>query len=516
SLQKIAALPEEERTALLNKMVKKIRKEQGLKEEPVTAGGLNNAPVAPDLFNNSSQRGEWYFYNNSLKTRGAEQFKQIWGTRPNVDGWRRFSTINQQLANNMMNAADVAANSNNPADNVPTSSTLEANLPTTPEALQKSNDSIKSALFTLGAVYLNEANDYLNAINTLEELRRRFPYFDKMDEVLFNLYYAYSKSGNASQAAQVKKLLNDKYGTSRFASIVNTGKDPSAKVSQSPEATIDYEAIYNIFIEGRFAEALEAKRKADAKHQTNYWQPQLLYIEAVYHAKQRDDSAAKLALQTLIAQEQNSPLGKKGQGLLQAISRRTEIENELANYQMQNAAEQLVVQQNPIPQPAPVEKKEVVANVAETPKPIQKVIDTVAKQLIAPPPPIAGFTFKGDAQHFAVVILNKVDPVFINEAKNAFLRFNKEKFYNQPLDVSFANLNADTRLLLIGNFANAQAATEYVQQAKISAKSDIIPWLAADKYSFSVITTPNLEVLQTNQDLNSYKKFIEQHLPGKF
>jgi hypothetical protein len=153
---------------------------------------------------------------------------------------------------------------------------------------------------------------------------------------------------------------------------------------------------------------------------------------------------------------------------------------------------------------------------AET-TPIQKPIDTVAKKpVINTPPPVAGFTFKPEAQHFALVLLTKVDPVFVNEAKNAFARFSKEKFHSIPLDVNFANFNSDVRLLLIGNFPNAQAATDYVDQAKRQARTDIIPWLTADKYHFSIITSTNLEVLQANQDLISYKKFIDQHFPGKF
>ena len=37
-----------------------------------------------------------------------------------------------------------------------------------------------------------------------------------------------------------------------------------------------------------------------------------------------------------------------------------------------------------------------------------------------------------------------------------------------------------------------------------------------DKYSFSLITDNNLEVLLNKKDLLQYKKFLEQNLPGKF
>ena len=126
------------------------------------------------------------------------------------------------------------------------------------------------------------------------------------------------------------------------------------------------------------------------------------------------------------------------------------------------------------------------------------------------------FTFNSEVPHFAVVILNKVDVVFGNEARNAFNRFNKEKFYNQPLEVVNLNLDPENKLLLIGNFVNAQGAIEYLQKTKPVAGKEIIPWLKADKYSFTIVSQQNLDLLKSNLKLEEYRKFIEQHLPGKF
>lgn len=514
SVQKIAAMPEAERNAFLNRMVKQLRKQQGLKDEPITSGRSTTTTI-PDLFTGQA-KGEWYFYNNNLKNQGSQQFKQIWGSRPNVDNWRRFSSVSQQLVtNNPNNTRDVVDPNNLMDDDIPNVEALSSNLPLTAEGLQKSNDSIVNALNTLGSIYLNEARDFKSAIETLEELRSRFPDFEKMDEVLFNLYYAYTKAGDISKASQIKRLITEKYPNSRFASIVTIGKDPAAKTSQSPEATRDYESVYNSFIEGNFTKALEDKKRADSTYKTNYWQPQLLYIEAVYHLKQREDSLAKNVLQTLVTQNANTPLGKKAENLLQVLARRQQIETELAQYQIQNSADvpavqqqEILKQQPVITPPAVVKKDSVIA------KPIQKPADTIAKKTVTPPP-AAAFTFNASEPHYAIVLLNKVDPVFVGEAKNAFNRFNKEKLYNQPLDVQLADVNAENRLVLVGSFANASAAVDYIQMVKKLAASEIVPWLAADKYSFSIITSGNLTILKTNPDVNAYKKFVAQYFPGK-
>ena len=126
------------------------------------------------------------------------------------------------------------------------------------------------------------------------------------------------------------------------------------------------------------------------------------------------------------------------------------------------------------------------------------------------------FMFDPAAKHSAMIILDKVDPMFVNEAKNAFNRYNQEQYYNQPLQITVASLDSTHQLMLIGDFNNAQEALDYALKAKRLAPNEIIPWLKPEKYSLSIVTTPNLEILQDNKNLTMYRKFLEQNLPGKF
>ena len=111
----------------------------------------------------------------------------------------------------------------------------------------------------------------------------------------FNLYYCYNKQGDAAKAAELKKLMGEKYAQSNFTTILMTGKNPQSKQA-NPEATAAYENIYDLFIEGNFQQAIDKKKEADSVYGKNYWTPQLLYIESVYYIKQRQDSVAALFL----------------------------------------------------------------------------------------------------------------------------------------------------------------------------------------------------------------------------
>jgi tetratricopeptide (TPR) repeat protein len=585
SLQRIAAMPDEERTAYLNKLSKRLLKEMGLHDVPLTSGGLPNNNTT-DLFASSS-KGEWYFYNTNLKTQGAAQFKQVWGNRPNADNWRRFANVSQQLTAKVPTntQGNQTSNPTVAVDNTPSVANLVKNLPLTEAQLKLSHDSISNALFGLGAVLLNEAEDYLSTIDALEKLRSHYPSYSNMSEVLFNLYYAYKKAGNEVEANRIKQLLLSQYPSSRFAGILSTGKDPAAN-SKSEEATKTYNDIYNLFIEGRFEEAVTAKKQADSIYKTNYWQPQLLYIESVYHIRQREDSVAKNILQTLIGQDPNAPMAKKAQTMIDVLNRRAQIEDELSRYQIQRVEDttnanpvQPIVQNSPIKKDTvaakpvvlnpvkndtlankqivsvPLVKKDSVVKKQDvvTVAPVKK--DTIAKKDIAsnstarkdtvtkkinapvntnptvkqsvvvtapvvntPPKPQrkpGEYYFDSTVKHHAAIILDKVDPLFVTEVRNAYTRFNRER-YAQTFPMNVVDMDATRKIVLIGDFASAQEALNYMQTAKQAAASEVMPWLKADKYSFSIISDENLPLLQEKKDLEQYRKFLVQNLPNKF
>jgi outer membrane protein assembly factor BamD (BamD/ComL family) len=395
---------------------------------------------------------------------------------------------------------------------------LTKRLPITPEQVKVSNDSIQSALYTLGNLYVNELEDYTSAIETFEQLRVRFPQPENLEQVLFQLYYSYTKSGDLAKAAAIKKLMQEKFPANRLTDIVTTGKDPATD-KPSSEVTKTYEAIYDQFIEGKFEEAITAKKAADSTYKTNYWSPQLLYIEAVYHIRNREDSTAKKLLNTLIQQNGGAPIAAKAENMIQVLSRRAQIESELASLNIQRPVEDTFYVE-PMPVVPKAERKEVVTAAPKDTlvnKPVIK--KTATDSLIGKPLVVRSnslYSFNASSPHSAVIILSKVDVVFGNETRNAFNRYNREKYFNQPLQGTLINLNDETKLLVISNFTNAQGAIDYVQSAKALAATQIVPWLKVDKYSFSIISKDNLKAVTEAKDFAPYQKFLDQNLPVKF
>jgi len=511
SLQRIAALPEEERKDFVKKLVKEIRKNQGLKEETTTGAGP--AFTAPTLFPSVQPKGEWYFYNAASKSRGLSEFKARWGTRPNIDNWRRSATLNAAIQNNASqkdNAASGNQGTSTGASGAVNYDDLYANIPLTPEQLKASNDSLQEALFNMGKIFVQEIEDCNAGTETLEGLRSRFQAFDKMDEVLFHLYYCYNKNGETTKAAAIKKLMGDKFGSSNFTTIVSTGKNP--KSGTNKDATKTYERIYDLFIEGKFDQAVAEKKVADSQYGKNYWTPQLLYIEAVYYIRQRNDSAATRILNSIVTLFPKTPLAAKATNLMNVLNRRNQIEAELNSLSVTRVSENNVAPTQPV--------------VAVTPPVIKDSAKTQPVTNNTNPPPVTNtappgnttpaYTFNAAEPCNVVMVLTQVDPVFCTEARNAFTRYNRDTYYNKTMKADLLEVDKSNRLLLMSPFKDVQEAVAYVESTRPKLAFDILPWLKSGKYYFLLITDTNLELLKTHKNIDAYKAFLDKQLPGKF
>lgn len=558
SLQQLAALEEDDRKDKVKKIVKMLRRQQGLKDEGVVTTGSLSATqnTSPSLFSDNN-RGEWYFYNNTARQKGLNDFKAKWGTRKNTDNWRRSAAQNAVVNNPVTNSqtpgmATSTANADSANSTEITFDALYERIPLTPEKIKQSNDSIYNALFEMGTTFIQELDDCQRGTAALEELRTRFPQAPKMDEVLFNLYFCYNRNGETSKATDIRKLMATQFSKSNFNTIISTGKNPQA-AGPKPEATRVYEKIYDLFIEGSFADAVAQKRSADSIYGRNYWTPQLLYIEAVYYIKQREDSVAKKVLNNIITQFAGNPLAPRATTLLDVLHRRAEIEEELRNLVINMPAEDTTQQvtapvvTTPTPQiaqPPAIVKADIKMPVTKgslnvslpsqgAPAMVQKPVKIVDDSLfvvkdtavvnkdsliIADKPVPAGspFSFEAETPHYVVIILNKVDPVFVSEARNAFYRYNRDTYYNKTMQAELVEIDNDNRLLLISPFKNAIEAVAYIDQTRPKTSTEIVPWLKGGKYTYSIITEKNLEVLKDSKDINAYTQFLEKMVPGKF
>ena len=599
SLQRITALPQPQRDAYIRKLVRTLRRQQGLRDEADSnfAGNapLTNNNTVPDLFASGGNATDWYFDNPGLKAKGYSDFKTKWGNRTNVDNWRVASlarnNFGPRTGNRITPDVSDSAGRSLPAGNTIDFKTLLSHLPLTPEKMKTSMDSIEGALFALGRTYQDGIADYPYAINSYDSLLTKFPETRRREESLFNLYYCYLKLGDEENARRVLGLLNQKYPNGAFTARLNNpdsadGGAGSIKV----KATEQYEKVYNDFIEGQFGQAIEEKRVADSLYGDRYWTPQLLYIESVYFIRTRQDAQARTVLTGITTKWPKTPMAAKATTLLDVLNRRRQIEDYLTRLQVtravdddtitvapqidtaaQNAANRrprlvrndsnLLVKNIPGAKPAvagPGDKLKAdtaslnkinmdagrLANLHRLQDSLQQALlkasadslqaailkrktDSIAaavKKLQADSIQLAAklhnlnsaFTLTPDQGHSVLMVMDKVDPVYVSEAANAFSRYNTEMYYSKFYKTENASLSDSLKLMIISQFANAGDALDYMKNMKALAPREIVPWLPAGKYSFLIISNSNLGLLLKNKDMNAYKQFVQAAYPGTF
>ena len=529
SLQMLAALPAAERDAFIKKMVKKYRKENGLKEEDDFAGNTlitfadrNKEPV--DLFKASAANtGDWYFYNSSLRMKGFNEFKTKWGKRTNADNWRRKSAIDANVNNtgNGLSSLDPSApdplnkKGNTGANEKITEYSFDglmAELPLSKEKIDTSNVVIAKNLFEAAQIFQNELQDYEQAIALYEDFVKRFPTDFKIPDVYYGLAYCYNKLGSSAKASLYSNLLKTNFAGSDATKVL---LNPSLlkKGEKNPEVTARYETVYNMFVEGNFAQAINAKKKADSTYGNNYWSPQLLYIEAVYLIKERQDSAAISVLKNIETLYPTSALQPKATTLISVLQRRNEIEKYLTDLQVTRLTDDQIVIAD--------DKKPAVVKAPSKPEVVKMTVPVIVKSVMTDSiktPSIyinKSFTLSPEKPHFVAMILDKVDGVYVNEAKNAFARFNKESMATINVSINRDTIDASKSLLLFQPFANAAEALKYFDRIKKAAASEV-SWLQPAKYSFIIISDDNLLLLKTNKDIISYKQLLNTNFGNKF
>ncbi len=521
SLQALAKLSENDRNAAVKKMVRYLRKLKGLKDEPdVNINPAVQLQSAPTLF--STNKGDWYFNNSTLKSQGYGQFRANWGNRPNVDDWQRQEAIQKMLSskaplnggeNGDENTSNSGDGTNANADNISFAG-LMSNIPLTEDLMKASNQKIMDALFENGLAFQNQLENYPAAVESYGTLFNRFPGYNKKAEALFNLYYSYYKIGNKTSADSAKNALLNQFPESEWAVKLKNPTSANA-VKQPDAATLKYKDIYTLFIEGEFEKAKMEKAAADSVYGQTYWTPQLLYIESIYYVSKREDSVAINSLENLAKLFPQSPLAEKANTMIDVLRRRKDIEDYLTALQITRLKddESPVVDLTPVQTTIQKPNTKVDSMIVNPVKQVTKNILDTSHQANAV---VRTYEFDAKQPQFVTILLDKVAPVFINEARNAFDKYNKINFYNQKLTVTTQKIDDRYSVVLIGPFAGASEAIDYVDKTRPVAGSRIISWLTPDKFKYTILSQYNLDIMKATGDVDSYKQLLEKVLPGKF
>lgn len=224
SLLKLSELPEDKRIEAVKAEIERIHKEQEeaqkkLEEEARQQEERDKSAAmaaAANLALGETLDQSWYFYNNTLISKGKLDFQKLWGGRPLEDDWRRANKVSSgfELEEDNEEMERAAADEENGG---PVTAQADAELdsylrqiPTTDAMKQASNEAIEEALYNLYLVYDTRIYNKRLANDTYNELLRRYPkttfgqrkdntdvQTEQQAEMLYTEAYEAFKSGNS-------------------------------------------------------------------------------------------------------------------------------------------------------------------------------------------------------------------------------------------------------------------------------------------------------------------------------
>jgi len=319
SLQKIAALPEIERTVFLRKLYKQLRKEK----DDTGTDKIADAGATFDLFS-SGANTDFYFLNKAQRSNGLTTFKTTWGNRQNSDNWRRQAALDAAIgASNVNVTAATSDFASKDSSSAISFDALAESIPTGPKQLEASNEKWAKALLDNAQIFQLTLSDYPSAIKAYSFYTSKFVTNNSLDIVYHNLALCYRVIGNQNKADSVQKLFEVTFPSSKLL----VKKEPI--FNNSTSADLSYHIIYEHFSKGEYEKALALKEEVTNKYGKDIWAPQFLFMEATLLMKNKEDSTAAIKLSKITANYPGSAIAKKAAAILEVLKQREKIEKEI-------------------------------------------------------------------------------------------------------------------------------------------------------------------------------------------
>ncbi|MDI9358471.1 MAG: hypothetical protein QM528_05960 [Phycisphaerales bacterium] len=534
SLQKLASLPENILHDRLLEFIKDAKKKLNKRERDSIENLINPNVQLGDNFSFLSDtiqngNGLFYFNNPTVRNEGVKTFNKIWGTKKANDYWAITAKEQAQFDQlNIQNSRFIkAANINKQNEpvvksKIPTVDELLQTLPLTNNSLKESNTMMEDAFYNNGVLLTTYLDDYPTAIINFEQLLKRYAETPRKPEVLFYLSYLYQKVGNNYALQETKKELLKNYSQTDWGKKFQAAQQGIDYRDSSQQINDVYEKIYDHFIEGNFEVAFqEQNEQHDLFNRKNKWVEQLLFIESVYYISRGRDSVGIRTLEKIINNYPKSGLVDRAETLIALLRKKKSVEDAVKKIEVPDVLPENYFAKKAdlyTPRVVTLLKKDSVLHISQEPK-MRKYLTNIKLLNNA-----QYESFKVGPYYInpldterIVIVLNKVDALFINEVRNSIIIYNTtQNNKSTRYACRIYNINNNLSFISIDSFAGLGTAMDYYKKLKKALPNSLITWLEPSKYDLFVINRPCFDSLLRRQDVNNYRQVFDSTLQKLF
>lgn len=474
SLQVLASMGEKQR---LRKIEEIVQKEQEAEEEKRREEEMRNSnPFAQEgsiTANNQGavKGGQWYFYNQNLRSVGVRDFSNQFGNRKLEDNWRRLDkeTVNnfdgsKNGEDELEEGGEVTASAEEEADSKVQQ--YLANVPLTEEAMAKSDLMIIDAFINVGAIYKDNFQDYHQAEVELKELLKRYPDLELKSRVWYMLYRINVLAEDETDAQYYKNLIKQEFPDSEYARLVDgmlAGGEQDAS-----KAKLYYIKTFKSYKESQYKKSLTMADSGAVAFGNTEQGPQFLMVKALSQGKTGETESMIATLTVVSNQYASTEQGKEAARILAQIGTGKEEEGkEEAEKPNASATEQAEVKEKESP---------------------YKVTDN-------------------DPHKYILVVPNTKG--LVSNMTIAVADFNKKYFKNSSLKTKAVYINPSEQMILVSGLADKKVALSYVEnmnQQKVASKG-----LGGAAVKHFVISNTNFQTFYSTKDFEGYESYYKEN-----
>lgn len=483
SLLRLADMDSIHRNAIIDQVIEDYKEEQKRLEEQreiqqqiALNGGNDNSGSAVPTGND----GNWYFYNNTTRNRGMNDFKVKWGNRMLEDYWfisnkqsfaqeepqkelteEELALMSEEERESYLKALEISKDTTQytPLDR----GYYLKQIPFTQGAKDQANQQIAEALNNVGFIYYNDLSDYPRSIEAYSELTERYP--DNSNEVSawYYLYKMHSSRKETADAEKYKNLVLTKYPDSNQAKII---LDPEYFIKaneRGAEAEQLYAKTFEAYQNGQYQRVMMNVKKARQQFDGDtLYMPRFEFLNAISLGYVEVVDSMAYSLLRLI---QTYPESSIKPFALDVLLKANDMYDLGLNIESARPKDDKIVEK-------------------ESP-----------------------YTFRPNDEYFVLVICNK--KVRINPLKVRLSDFNKNNFRMDQLKIKNLMLNKDDAMLTVEKFENVDKALDY--QTALFLNDYVFGGIDEENYKVLIISVSNYPIFYQEKNVDEYLDFWHQY-----
>ena len=468
-------------------------------------------------------KSDFYFDNPQNVSMGVTNFIKKWGDRPNVDNWRRKTTIqlaktspaktnidsvqkNIPLNSKVIENAKLVGNKKNKTTLQTQDSTdqLTIQLIQTESDLKQSQISWNKNSLSIAKIFLYELNDFEKALPRYQAVIQNDIEPATTESALLDLASHYMHIGQSTTSDSLIAIITRQFPEGIYVQKKQAKENLDRIDKNSAEA---YKAAYFLAQIGDWEQFGAQMDSVQKQFKGTKWNTPYQFLKVKMHAQLGKDSLAIEYCNQIIAQNKSESIKARAKNIITEINNRKVTEAYLAALKIVqptkvvNTKEETIVQSK-----APINKLKTDSNFKSSPNlkmAVNTKIDSTLSNAIA-----NQITFTNDSleQHYIALQTMNVSAAFVKEIQNAFKDFNTETFRQLNLTVTYVQFTDQSYIVWIGPFTNASDGLAYINKVKPRLSTEIISFIAKKQYDLILIGKSNILLINNQAQLDQYKR----------